>query len=47
MVSLSSYEQFEENKNSLRADYYTYVLLNDGQDADKLQQKNQGTIQEL
>jgi putative ABC transport system permease protein len=42
MVSLSSYEQFEDNKNSLKPDYYTFILLKAGQDADLLESKIKG-----
>ena len=42
MISLSSYEQFEDNKNSLKSDYYTYVLLKEGQDAHILDKKIRG-----
>ncbi len=42
IISLSSYDQFEDNKNSLKSDYYTYVLLKKGQDPGMLDAKIRG-----
>ncbi len=42
IISLSSYDQFEDYRNSLNADYYTYVLLKEGQDAAGLDKKIRG-----
>jgi putative ABC transport system permease protein len=44
MVSLSSFEEFEDNKNSLKSDYFTYVLLKKGQDAGLLENKIKKTF---
>ena len=42
LISLSSYENIEDTRNSLKADYYTYILLNKSQDYQSVSKKISG-----